>query len=527
MKSIKVRKILHVISSEARPACPCPSGRRAAGRNLIIRVMRSLGALRLEMTLFLIFVFLFQALTFAGEPRYSYVAGAFYPSDKEELSSIIDGFLSKAPEAAAPPGELKALIVPHAGYIYSGQTAAYSYKLLQHKHFDTVILLGPYHKGIFSGASIWKKGPWETPLGRVPVDETLAQAIANESSLFNFTQDAHSTEHSLETQVPFLQKVLKDFKIVPILVSDPSPDNTGELAGAIYKHIQNKNVLVVVSTDMSHYHEDPTARRMDGRTLELIQKMDGRAILRGSEMKTNELCGLAATLTLLDLAKLMGNTKVELLNYSTSADTTQDVSRVVGYGAFSVYETDRKNILEEGLTVEQGRELVRIARQTVDNYVSTGKIPEITVTNPVLAAEGASFVTLKKNGQLRGCIGTLAAREPLYLSVRNMAIQSASSDRRFEPVKPEELKDIKVEISVLSMPKKVKSADEIQPGRHGVILKNSFASGVFLPKVAEETGWSKEELLSELCSQKAGLPRDCWQDPATELYTFTSQDFSE
>ena len=501
-------------------------------RNLIVRAMRSLGALRLEMTLFLVFVFLFQTLTFAAGARYAYVSGAFYPSDKEELSSMIDGFLSKAPEdRALAGGAIQALIVPHAGYIYSGQTAAYGYKLLLSRHFDTVVLVGPYHKGAFNGASIWKSGEWQTPLGEVPVDENLATAIAGESGVFNFTEDAHATEHSLEVQIPFLQKALKNFKIVPILVSDPAPHNTQALAQAIYKHIQGKNVLVIASTDMSHYYEDSTARQMDSLTLDLVEKQDTRSLLREMERKKSELCGLAATLTVLEVSRLMGNTQVQLLNYSNSGDATGDKSRVVGYGAFAVYsEAQNQTFLRnqsEAFSSEQGKELLRIARQTVESYVSTGKVPEFSVKDPALQKDGAAFVTLTKQGNLRGCIGSLAAREPLYLSVKNMAVQSASSDPRFSPVRPEELKDIKVEISVLSAPKKVRGAEEIVIGKHGVILKNLFASGVFLPKVATETGWSKEEFLSELCSQKAGLPRDCWQDPATELYTFTSQDFSE
>ncbi len=442
---------------------------------------------------------------------------------------MVDGFLAKVPEQKPLDGRLVALVAPHAGYVYSGQTAAVAYKLLAGAAYDTVVLIGPYHRAFFPGASIWRSGTWKTPLGEVAIDEELAGAIVKENRDFEFTDDAHLAEHSLEVQIPFLQRTLKNFKIVPILISDPSPENYERLAKAVLKNSEGKNVLIIASTDMSHYYPDETTRKMDRLTLDLLEKKDSSRLLREMELKNSELCGEAAVLTVLEIAKLMGKPEVQLLRYSTSADSTGDKARVVGYGALAIYQKDesRPAAGQRGLNAAQEKELLKIARQTVETYVKSGQTPDIRVSDPILKEDRGVFVTLKKQGQLRGCIGTILPKEPLYLAVRNMAIQSAVDDPRFEKVDTSELKDLSYEISVLSIPQRVPSAEHIVLGKHGVILKKGFRQGVFLPKVAEETAWDKDRFLGELCSQKAGLPWDCWQDPATELYTFTAQEFGE
>ena len=483
-----------------------------------------------------LFLFLTGALAFAGEQniRYPFVSGEFYPSDKVQLSQMIDGFLSKVPSKEKATYNVKILILPHAGYAYSGQTAAYGYQLIRNNSYDTAILIGPYHKAMFPGASIWRSGAWRTPLGDVPVDSELASAIFNESSDFQFIQDNHSTEHSLEVQLPFLQKVLTNFKIVPILISDPSPENYKPLAQAVFKNIKDKKVLIIASSDMSHYYPDSTAREMDSRTLAFLKDQDPGGLLKALYEEKSELCGHAAVLTALEISKLMGNTKLEVLNYATSADSTGDKSRVVGYGASVIYQQGEipspsieKRAGNQGLDPQQRKELLKIARQTVEMYAAEGKIYQPNQADFLFKEDRATFVTIRKNGQLRGCIGSLTAEEPLILAVRDMAIQASSEDPRFPSVKKEELKDLNYEISVLSVPEKVKTAEEIILGKHGVILRKEGHSGVFLPKVAEELGNNKETFLNELCSQKAGLSKDCWQDPKTDIYVFTADEFSE
>ncbi len=475
---------------------------------------------------------LFSTFTFSAQDhvRPPYVAGEFYPADKNELSQMVDGFLAKVPAAErTTSGSVKILIVPHAGYIYSGQTAAYGYRLVEGAKYDTVILMGPCHRAFFLGASIWQSGAWQTPLGTVPVDENLARVIASESPGFQVDENAHLEEHSLEAQLPFLQKTLANFKIVPILTDDPSPENSTRLAQAIVKNIQGKNVLIVVSTDMSHYYHDSAARVMDLQSLGFLETQDSRGLSSALKAGTSEFCGQAAVLTALEISRLMGQTHLEVLNYSTTADITKDKSRVVGYGASVIYQTT------DGRTMSQGEgfmgtwsgSLLKIARSTVETYVTSGNIYEPSANDPVLKENHAVFVTIRKNGALRGCIGNLIAAEPLYLAVRDMAIQAAFRDPRFKPVQKDELKDLTFEISVLSAPVKVKSAEEIKLGRDGVILSQRGHSGVFLPKVAEELGNDKERFLNELCTQKAGLPERCWEDPATEIYVFTAEEFEE
>ncbi len=447
---------------------------------------------------------------------------------------MINGFLEKVPEHKPIPGTIKFFIAPHAGYIYSGQTAAYDYRLIKGNHYDSVIIIGPYHSALFHGASIWKSGLWQTPLGDVAIDEELAQAIANENPDFQFTENAHLAEHSLEAQVPFLQKVLTNFKIVPILISDPSPDNYKALAQAVYKNIQGKSVLVIASSDMSHYYEDSIARTMDSTTLGFLKDQNAVGLSTALNAGKGELCGQAAVLTLLEISHLMGNTHLEVLNYSTTADTTGDRSRVVGYGASVIYQDSApqasvktEKVQAKSLTPEEKHELLKIARNTVENFVENGNIYQPSENDPVFKEDRAAFVTIMEKGRLRGCIGSLTAREPLAVAVRNMAIQAASEDPRFQPVQKEELKDLEFEVSVLSAPVKIKSADEIILGKHGVIVNQAGHSGVFLPKVGEEFDFDKTKFLNELCSQKAGLPDSCWQDPATDLYIFTAEEFSE
>ncbi len=477
-------------------------------------------------------------------PRYPAVAGAFYPKEKDALSRLIESFLAKV-KAPSKKGahNPSMLIVPHAGFVYSGQTAAYAYKLIEGLSYDTVVMLGPCHRSNFSGASVWRKGQWETPLGAVDIDTVTAEAIVKAYPAAGFNQDVHRSEHSLETQVPFLQMTLKNFKIVPILVNDASPDNCRKLARAVLDAVRGKRALILVSTDMSHYYPADEGNKMDKLALELLEKGDGAVLRQELTARSTELCGAPGVLTALEMRELAGGADVRVLEYADSSRASGDTSKVVGYGAVAYYFKDRtasrpeenssktSGVLpqapEGAYTDAQKQQLLEIARLTVDAYVKEGKVYEPEVKDSQLKEKRAAFVTLRKRGALRGCIGGLMPQEPLYQAVRNMAIESAVHDPRFRPVSPEELKEISIEISVLTVPVKAKSADEVVMGTHGVIVKRGFNQGVFLPKVADETGWSKEEFLNELCSQKAGLPADAWKDPATELYIFSAEDFKE
>ncbi|MFN4228080.1 MAG: AmmeMemoRadiSam system protein B [Candidatus Ratteibacteria bacterium] len=471
-------------------------------------------------------LFLFSSLIFSQQYRKSAFSGSFYPSKKEELKSLLDKFFKNVNyKEKIEKEKIIGVIAPHAGYIYSGQVAAYSFKLLEGMNIKTVILIGRSHHSYFKGAIIDDRDGWETPFGKVEIDKDIFEKLYKKKN-FSVNKTLIDYEHSLEVEIPFLQYVLKNFKIFPILVGDASKENTDSIANDLYDVIkERKDWIIVVSTDLSHYYPYDLAKQKDLLLLETLKSKNINLIYSYLSAKKIEMCGDAALFILLKIAEKYPDYEIKILNYANSGDTSGKKSEVVGYGSAVLLRKERKG--GNMLTKEQKIFLLKIARETLENYLSGKKLPEIKVDDPILIEKRGVFVTLRKKGQLRGCIGYIEGVEPLYLAVRTMAINSAVKDPRFEPVTFNELKDIEIEISVLTIPKRVKSADEIVLGRDGVIVKRGFNQGVFLPQVAEETGWTKEEFLSYLCLHKAGLPPDAWKDPKTELYTFQAEVFSE
>ncbi len=471
-------------------------------------------------------LFLLVASVILGDYRKPNFAGSFYPEKKEELKSTLDNFFKNVKyKEKIEKEKVIGVISPHAGYIYSGQVAAYSFKLLEGLDIKTVILIGRSHIGHFKGAIIDNREGWETPLGKVEIDKGIFEQLYKKKNFF-VNKTLLDNEHSLEVQIPFLQYILKNFKIFPILLGDSSIENIEDISKDIYETIKDrKNWIIVASTDLSHYYPYQIANQKDKLLLETLKTKNLNLIYKYLQEGKIEMCGDAAVLTLLKISEKVSLYEVEILNYANSGDTSGEKNRVVGYGSGVILKKDKKG--GDMLTEDQKKLLLKIARETLENYLSGKKLSEIKIEDPVLNEKRGVFVTLKKKGNLRGCIGYIEPIKPLYLAVREMAIHSATQDPRFEPVRYNELKDIEIEISVLTVPKKVKNADEIVLGRDGVIVKRGFNQGVFLPQVAEETGWTKEEFLSYLCSHKAGLPPDAWKDPKTELYIFQAEVFSE
>ncbi|MBF0523235.1 MAG: AmmeMemoRadiSam system protein B [Candidatus Omnitrophica bacterium] len=466
------------------------------------------------------------------------VSGQFYPSNPKQLSSLIDTFFSQA-DVKPLNQHIDVVIVPHAGYVYSGPVAAYGFKAVSKNQYKTIVILAASHYFPFDGISIWQKGGFETPLGLVSVDEEFTKKLVGKNPKFYDEPSVFEQEHSLEVEIPFLQKTFKDFKIVPVLFGQPDLKTIASFASALKDAVGDRDdVLVIASSDMSHYHDDATARAMDKKTIDTILAYDIESFWKGCDARTIEMCGFMPVTAALLYAREKGLDRIEDLHYANSSDVTGDKNRVVGYTSVIIYNSGKQtkkkvaaNESEEGvkpLAQAQKDRLLTIARQTMEEYVRRGKVLDVKEADPRLSEEEGAFVTIQKNGQLRGCIGNIIGRGPLYLTVRDMAIACSTEDPRFSPVKDKELKDLHVEISVLSKPRLINNVDEIVLGKHGVIVsKGAFNQGVFLPQVATETGWSKEEFLSELCSQKAGLPSDCWKDPATKMYIFTAQVFSE
>ncbi len=475
------------------------------------------------------------------------LAGSWYPGTAAELGQMLDGFLAGVKDVPADK-DIGVIISPHAGYVFSGPVAAYGFKAAssQSRKINTVVILAPTHSVSFSGASVWPEGAFETPLGRVEIDKELAQKILAYDKRFSFRKDAFDgapgrPENSVETQIPWVQKMFPKARIVPIVFGYP-PD--AEVLSAVAEAVAvtttgRDDILVDVSVDQSHFHVDSEARAIDALGLGAIEKMDMDAFLVGHMKGKMEVDGFHVVASAMLYAKRAGYNKAKVLKYGTSADVTGDKDRVVGYGSIMFYrdkpgaasvKQEASGLGEEVMSLSDAQKarLLKIARDTVDAFVKTGKAPVVSESDVRLQAEEGAFVTLTKRGQLRGCIGNILGSGPLYQTIRSMAIAAASEDPRFNPVTPDELKDIDVEVSVLSKPRVVKSADEIVLGKHGVIVSKGLLSrGVFLPQVATETGWSKEQFLSELCSQKAGLPPNCWQEPTTTLEVFTAQVFGE
>ncbi len=461
------------------------------------------------------------------------VSGQFYPANPKEISQFIDEAFGSVQDVPQDK-KVGVLISPHAGYVFSGGVAAYGYKAVQKNHYTTVVVIGPSHFHAFEGASIWPKGKFETPLGTLDVDSSLADALRKEDPDLQYFPGAFSPEHSLEVQLPFIQKNFPGVKIVPILMGNPNLEVCKKFAQALNDVIgERDDVLVLISTDLSHYHAGGVARPMDEGTLKAIIAKDAQAFWNGIISGKMEACGFTSVVVGVLYAQLRGLNGVELLRYAHSGDVTGDNSRVVGYSSIIFY---RSGTLETGglgtensLSAQHKKRLIAIARDTVDTFVKTGKVPGAKEADPRLNKIQGAFVTLTKHGQLRGCIGNIIGQEPLWQTVRDMAVAAASQDPRFPPVTAEELKDIEVEVSVLSVPQKISDPQkEIQLGIHGVIVsRGPFNHGVFLPQVATETGWGLDEFMGQLCSQKAGLPGDCWKDQKTTVEVFTADVFSE
>ena len=484
-----------------------------------------------------------KGATLEGPVRKAAVAGGFYPGDKATLEKYVDALLQQAspPEIKAP---IRALMVPHAGYPFSGPVAAYAYKELEGRDIKTVILIGNSHHHYFDGIALYARGAFETPLGLVPVDEALtAKLLAMDPAVVN-RPDIHEGDHVLEVQLPFLQRILKNFKIVPILFSGDSTTLAGKLAQDL-SPLMNKNTLIVASTDMSHYPPYAAAATADKKTLDAIltgkmENLDATLQTLAAERLPQAetfLCSPSGVRVALLVAQSFGDRSPLLLRYANSGDSPAgEKGRVVGYGAVAFVATpSNKPAIEEKtspseeapLTPQEKEELLGIARTTLESYVKTGKIPAFSPLSPALQQPLGTFVTLKENGQLRGCIGRFDASEPLYKIVQIMAVAAATQDPRFSPVHENELEKLEYEISVLSPLRKIPSAEEIVIGKHGVAISKGSHHGVFLPQVATETGWSKKEFLSELCSQKAGLPSDCWKDPDVNFQVFTAEIVAE
>jgi hypothetical protein len=482
---------------------------------------------------------------FDAKVRDPVVAGKFYPDSPPRLKLAIEKFLQDAvPLRVNNP---VALIVPHAGYLFSGQICADGFKQVSNQPYEVVVILGTNHTSPgFQKVSLYPGEGFRTPLGTAAIDRELVSAlIKSDPADCTLDKSLHEQEHSVEVIVPFIQVLFPKARIVPAVVGSADVSLCNRFGQALAKTIRNKRALIVASSDLSHYPEAKEASAVDQEILETITRLDPALLKATIRAQMNRriarldtcACGEAPIMAAMAAAKWLGATRGLVVSYSNSGDSSvrPDRSRVVGYGA--VVLTRGEEITDGrpgrvsgapatgGLRPADKKALLHFARETISRVLLTDTVPLARGFPSHLQKPQGVFVTLKKKGELRGCIGRITSEEPLCIMVGNMALQSALNDRRFSPLTADELKDIEIEISVLTPLRPVSGAGDIRVGRDGVLLAKERQSAVFLPQVASEQGWNREEMLDQLCL-KAGLNRGCWKQQV-QLSTFQAEAFSE
>lgn len=448
-------------------------------------------------------------------------AGQFYPGERDALSRQIDGFLKESSQPALEAGVL-GLIVPHAGYTYSGRIAACAYAAAAGSSYDTVVIIGPAHRVGFEGCSVYPEGGYETPLGVAEIDAPLAEKIATAGG-FVFLPQAHREEHAVEVQVPFIQKTFPQAKIVPILMGRPVSETVFALSAALKKCLPGTRTLVVASTDLSHFLTHEEASELDKKTIQMIRQHQTTSLLHKIERGANLMCGGGPVVSVLQYVGAYPGTTVQVLSYADSSAAGGPRDRVVGYFAGALVSPSSPPTFS--LSAPEKDQLLRLSRTALRQSVLSQPVDIAAPANPNLRLPRGAFVTLKKKGVLRGCIGFTEPRLPLYQSVAQAAVFAASRDPRFSPVKESELSDLEIEISVLGPLVKVDAPRSIKVGTHGLMIEKNGARGLLLPQVAVENHWNRSTFLQQTC-RKAGLPPDAWKSGA-RIYTFEALVFHE
>jgi AmmeMemoRadiSam system protein B/AmmeMemoRadiSam system protein A len=460
------------------------------------------------------------------------LAGSWYPGEAAELGAYLDRALEEAPDWAAPAGErVGALIVPHAGYRFSGATAAAGYRTVRGRSFDRVVLLGPSHHAAFRGVAIADADAWATPLGEVAVDAPAVARLRN-APLVGPAPAGPDREHSLEIQLPFLQRVLAPgWRLVPVLVGRLEGEDYPALAEAI-RPLLGERTLLVVSTDFTHYGarfgyqpfaaDDQVARRLEALDLGALAEVAARdpaGFLDYQQRTGITICGFRAVGLLLHL--LPRDVRAHRLHYDTSGALLGDYASSVSYLAVALTrpEPTAGPAAWEAGPLEWLHRLaaLRVRHAVAPTDASRAALDAHAADPPSAVREPAgAFVTLRRDGRLRGCVGYVAPIKPLWQAVLDNAEAAALRDTRFRPVEPEELDGLDVEVSVLTDPVPIPDWTAFEVGRHGIVLVKGNRRAVFLPDVAVEQGWDGEQTLAHL-ARKAGLPADGWREGAQFL----------
>lgn len=440
------------------------------------------------------------------------VSGQFYPENKNELSKMLDEFFNSGENKNI--SGIKAMIVPHAGYIYSGQVASDAFRQIEnYKNIERVIVIGPSHNEYMTNFGLSRADFWQTPLGQTQLDKYFINKLESFDE-FDFNDNALQEEHSIEVQIPFLQTILKNnWKLVPI-VAGVINDNDIKNAARNLSSIIDSKTLLVISSDLSHYYTKEQAKELDQKCIDSLKTLEFDSGC--------EACGEIGIKLLFEIAKL-NKWKSELIKYADSGDITGDNSQVVGYMS-AIFVSNNKN---ENYSENDKKFLLNLARNTIDYaFKNKGKLMPIEETEipENLKEKRGVFVTLNENEKLRGCIGYIEAIEKLYKAVQLNALSASFEDTRFSPLSENELKNVKIEISILTIPENCEFKD-IRKDIDGVVLKNGRYGATYLPQVWENVS-DEEEFFGSLCN-KAGLEWNCYKDENTKFSTYQAEVFSE
>jgi len=422
--------------------------------------------------------------------REAAVAGKFYPASPVKLREMIATMV----DDKAAREDIIGLVSPHAGYIYSGSVAGATISKVKFK--DTFIILGPNHTGIGRPYSILTEGAWRTPLGDVEIDAELARRILTSSRYLEEDDGAHRFEHSVEVQLPFLQYFKKDTKLVPIVLAHASSAVYKEIGSAIARAVKDleREVVIIASSDMTHYEPQSLAQRKDNQAIEAMLALDEDKLIEKVDELNISMCGYAPVVSLITAAKALGAKKAELVKYQTSGDTTGDYSSVVGYAGL-IFKNSKMSLI------------VKLAKEAVETYITNSNIisPPARLSTEMKKQAGV-FVSLHRFGKLRGCIGTFEeTKENVAQEIIANAISSATKDPRFPPVTAGELKDLEYSVDVLTKPRPVKDKNKLDPKKHGLIVECGFKKGLLLPDLE---GVDSVDRQIDICCQKAGIMPD-------------------
>lgn len=458
------------------------------------------------------------------------LAGRWYPANPEELRHSVQEYIAGAVDVQVQ-GKLVGLVAPHAGHVYSGAIAGSAYALLAASRADTVVIVAPSHRHAFQGVSVYDKGGYVTPLGTVALDEEFIAAMRNTWPGLGHVPEAHAQEHAVEIQIPFLQVALPQAKLVPLVMGTQDIDTCSMLSLALTRGMQASKgrVLLLASSDLSHFHDKAEAAKRDKIILDAVRSFDAASVYHCLSTQECEACGGGPIIAVMQASRELGAETSVILAHGDSGDVSGDNDRVVGYMSAAFFEAGGRGGSPEpsaDAEYDAGERalLHRVARESVRTALE-GKSYTLPRDVPAkLQDVRGAFVTLKKHGELRGCIGNVIGRQPLVSTVADMARAAAFEDPRFQNVQPDEFDELEFEISVLTPPRVVKDPVEVEVGRHGLIMTRGWSKGLLLPQVPTEYGWDRETFLGQTC-RKAGLSTDCWQDKDTIIEVFSAEVF--